>query len=126
MLAHRHTLADSLPRAGQFIPAWYAVLHHRLVVALGSLCCVCGYLGMYLMVAGLAPKNFVQLLIFAAAAGASHDRQCSSSHARQGVAQNSSGQFTASSTTCTGRAGGTCSAHTRRLCQQLPPYAFSS
>jgi hypothetical protein len=25
---------------------------------------------MYLMVAGLAPKNFVQLLIFAAAAGA--------------------------------------------------------
>lgn len=41
----------------------------RLVVALGSLCCVCGYLGMYLMVAGFAPKNFVQLLIFAAAAG---------------------------------------------------------
>jgi hypothetical protein len=43
----------------------------RLVVALGSLCCVCGYLGMYLMVSGLAPKNFVQLLIFAAAAGES-------------------------------------------------------
>jgi hypothetical protein len=45
------------------------VLLCRLVVALGSLCCVCGYLGMYLMVAGLAPKNFVQLLFFAAAAG---------------------------------------------------------
>jgi hypothetical protein len=48
--------------------------HHRLgprlVVWLGALCCFGGYLGMYLMVAGHTDKDFLHLLLFAAAAGA--------------------------------------------------------
>lgn len=41
----------------------------RLVVWLGSLCCFCGYMGMYLLASGMAPSNFTQLLLLAVAAG---------------------------------------------------------
>lgn len=42
----------------------------RLVLWLGCLCCFCGYMGLYLMASGKAPNSFVQLIVFAIAAGA--------------------------------------------------------
>jgi hypothetical protein len=41
----------------------------RLVVLLGSLCCACGYLGLYLLASGAVEGNFVYLILFAACAG---------------------------------------------------------
>ncbi|GBF87528.1 MFS general substrate transporter [Raphidocelis subcapitata] len=41
----------------------------RLVISMGSLCCVCGYLGMWLMVSGRAKGGFAELLMLAVCAG---------------------------------------------------------
>ena len=41
----------------------------RLVVALGALCCFCGYAGLWLLASGRAPASYAQLLLFAAVAG---------------------------------------------------------
>lgn len=42
---------------------------YRLVIWLGSLCCFCGYFGLYLLASGKAPGDFYQLLLFATCAG---------------------------------------------------------
>lgn len=42
---------------------------YRLVISLGSLCCVCGYLGMWLLVSGRAKGGLSELLILAVCAG---------------------------------------------------------
>lgn len=47
----------------------YHRLGPRLVIWLGSLCCFCGYFGLYLMASGRAHGDFAQLLLFAACAG---------------------------------------------------------
>jgi len=47
----------------------HPLLGPKLVLGLGSLCCLCGYLGMWLMVSGRAPGGFAELLLFAICAG---------------------------------------------------------
>jgi hypothetical protein len=42
----------------------------RLVIGLGSLCCLCGYFGLWLLVSGKAEGGFAELLLFAICAGA--------------------------------------------------------